>query len=306
MKLIQIIKKNFLLLIRSKSSALVVLLGPLILMLLVSLAFNSSSLFNIRIGAYSPQYSDLSESLLQQLQTDQFKVVRTETQESCIKGVEREQYHVCAIFPSNLNIKSSEAITFYVDKSKINLVYIIINSISSKIQIKSSELSTALTATLVNTLNDANTKIDEKKDLPTKITSKIDELSSKSNKLSSNLQSLDLSQSPAGNFTLISLEIEKIRNETGSDKSTFKTLNNLIGEAKSNVESANSKLAAIISIRETSVNELKSINEALSSNKQDTISIQSSLNEISSRINAIEIKDIQKIVTPVSTEIKSV
>src|SRR3989344_501771 len=306
MKILQIIKKNYKLLIRSKSSALIVLLGPLVLMVLVSLAFNSSSLFNIRVGAYSEKYSDLSESLIQELQKNEFKVIKAESLESCTKGVETEQYHVCAVFPKDLSIKSTEAITFYVDKSKVNIVYIIMNSLSSKISIKSSELSTALTTTLVNTLNDANTKINEKQPLPGKVSSKLEESKSKISKISSGLESLDLSSSNPGNFTLIAVEIEKIRNETGSGSSTFSKLNSLINTAKESLESTNSKLSSVSSIRDSSAKELKSINEAISSNKEDLSSIESGLKDINSRINAIEIKDVQKIVNPLSTEIKSV
>ena len=70
-KLIEIIKKNFRLLIRSKSSALIVLLGPLLLILLISMAFNTSSLYDIKIGTYSGEYSELSNSIIEKLNQDE-------------------------------------------------------------------------------------------------------------------------------------------------------------------------------------------------------------------------------------------
>ena len=71
-KLIEIIKKNLRLLIRSKSSALIVLFGPLLLILLISMAFNTSSLYDIKIGTYSDSYSELSNSIINNLNKNEF------------------------------------------------------------------------------------------------------------------------------------------------------------------------------------------------------------------------------------------
>ena len=60
----EIIKKDFKLLVRSKSSALVVLLGPLLIIFLVGLAFNTSSMYNLKVSVYSESYSDLTNSVI--------------------------------------------------------------------------------------------------------------------------------------------------------------------------------------------------------------------------------------------------
>jgi len=57
LKLARVILKDFKLLIRSRTSAVIVLLGPLMLMLLISLSFNTSSLFDIKVATYSSGYS---------------------------------------------------------------------------------------------------------------------------------------------------------------------------------------------------------------------------------------------------------
>ena len=129
-KLIEIIKKNLKLLLRSKSSALIVLLGPLFLILLISMAFNTTSLYDIKIGTYSGSYSELSNSIIQKLNQDEFKVVKVDDRDECTNKIKSNDLHVCAIFPDDLNINSKESIEFYVDESRMNLVYIIINSIS--------------------------------------------------------------------------------------------------------------------------------------------------------------------------------
>ncbi|MEK6841149.1 MAG: hypothetical protein AABX45_00970, partial [Nanoarchaeota archaeon] len=101
-KLFEIIKKNIKLLIRSKSSALIVLLGPLALMLLIGLAFNTSSLFDIKVGTYSASYSELSNSIVEKLQDEQFKVVKVQDEQRCIEMIKTGELHVCTIFPPDL------------------------------------------------------------------------------------------------------------------------------------------------------------------------------------------------------------
>src|SRR3989344_3576582 len=239
MKLFYIIKKNFKLLTRNKGSALVVLLGPLVLMLLISLSFNNSTLFDIKIGAYSESYSELSESVLAQLEDEQYKVVKLESEQECIDSVKSENLQLCLSIPKDLDVKSSESLTFYVDNSKINLVYLITNTISSKISLKSEELSTDLTTQIVNVLNDANVKT------------------------SINASNLDFA-----NLTSLASELD-------------------------------SKIAEL----KSSSNDLSSLSSQIALEKEKINRLNSALNSILTNINSIEIKEIEKIVNPISTEI---
>ena len=69
-KLFTLIKKNFKLLIRSKSSALVILVGPLLIMMLTGLAFNNTNIYNINIGIFSEGYTNLTDSFIEKLQSN--------------------------------------------------------------------------------------------------------------------------------------------------------------------------------------------------------------------------------------------
>ena len=305
MKILQLVKKNYKLLVRNKSSALVVLLGPLVLMVLISLAFNTSSLFDIRIATYSPGYSDLSNSLIAQLQDDAFKVVKAESKEICTNGIESGEFHICALIPENFNVQSDHPIEFYVDKSRINLVYSIINSLSSKVSVQAGQLSTELTSALVNALNDAEIKIQEKSGALTTLAANLDNLNSKASTINNDLQSLNLSNTVV-NITAIEQEIETLKNETGLSESFFTDLDAVIAEAKATISNANGRLTSVQEVRNAAVSELTNIKEGLSTGNQDVQSIQSTLNAIQESINAIEIRDVNKIVNPVKTEIKSI
>ena len=288
MKILQVIIKNLKLLTRSKGSALIVLLGPLILMLLISLSFNNSTLFNVKIGAYSDSYSELAESILSQLEDEQYKVVKVDSEEDCVDKVKTEGVQLCLLIPPSLQITSQEPITFYVDDSRINLVHLIINTISNKLSIKSEELSIDLTTKIVNVLNDANVKIaEESPNLP--------EVKSTLTLTESKLSELDSAISGLESTSSISSEISNIQLSLNVSSGEF------------------SNLTSLVSALETKISQVKSSSEGVSSlvsqiskEKEKVERLNSALSSIIINIDSIEIKDIDKIVNPISSEVRPI
>src|SRR3989344_2551221 len=125
MKLAWMIKKDFKLLIRSKTSALIVLLGPLVIILLAGLAFNTNSFYNLKVGIFSSSYSDLTNQVKTDLGDSQYVVIQSESEEKCLQGVRLGEFHVCAIFPPDMNVENAKenTINFYVDESRFNLAF---------------------------------------------------------------------------------------------------------------------------------------------------------------------------------------
>ena len=72
--MIELVLKNFKLLIRSKTSALIILVGPLFIIFLIGTAFNTTGLHNVRIGVFANTYTDLSEDLIEDLRDNEFIV----------------------------------------------------------------------------------------------------------------------------------------------------------------------------------------------------------------------------------------
>ena len=296
-KITEIIKKNFRLLLRSRTSALIVLIGPLILMLLIGFAFNTTSLFDIKIGTYSSGYSELSDSIITKLQDDQFRVTKVDSEDDCINMVKSGDVHVCTVFPANLNIKTSDKITFYVDKSRLNFVYIILDRISSKIATKSTELSTALTNRLLTSLNNANTKLDSSK----VISSDLESSQGKVSEVSSNLAGLDTSTTSA-NFSKLKTEIDA----SNLSSSVEENLKDLVKSVEASYDDMSSKILAIGAIKDSSTKSLNEVKETLSGNIEDAKAIEKSVKEIKDDINSIEVKDVSRIVSPISTEIQPI
>ena len=283
-KIFEIVKKNFLLLVRSKTSALIVLFGPLILMLLIGFAFNTSSLYDIKVGTYSSGYSELSNSVVDKLKDDKFIVLKMESEESCIDKIRSGDIHVCTIFPANLNVKSSDKITFYVDKSRLNFVYIILDRISSQIATKSTELSTALTNRLLSSINNANEKLDTSKKISGDLES-----------VKGDLGKIDATYTVA-NFSDLRAEAKRVANI--SSTSDTKILS-LIKDAETNYNGISSKLDTI----STSV---KTVTTTLGGNINTAKELETSIKTVKDDINSIEIKDVSRIVSPISTEIKPI
>lgn len=285
-KLLEIIKKNLRLLIRSKSSALIVILGPLLLILLISLAFNTTSLYDINVGTYSGDYSDLSNSIIDKLDQDEFNLIKIKSREECINSIKSNDLHVCAIFPDGLNVNSERSIEFYVDNSRMNLVYIIINSISTRVSTQSSELSTALTTTLLNSINIADSKINEMSGIVTQLSIDLKDIKSNLDATKDNLYDLNGTNLTELNNQAIELNLT---GDAGTIISKYRKLvkNLLKGAEDSNLslESASLKLESQIT------------------NIED---VSNKINEISNKFNSIEIKEVSKIVSPISTEIKPI
>jgi len=105
-RLFKLIKKNFKLLIRSKSSALIIILGPLLVIFLVGVAFDNLNKFSLNIGTYSDSYSDLTESFTTKLTENNFRVQKISSEQECINLIKQGKLNTCIVFPKDLIIDS--------------------------------------------------------------------------------------------------------------------------------------------------------------------------------------------------------
>lgn len=190
MKTGKIIKKNIKLLLRSKVSTLVLILGPLLIIFLVGISFSTSS-FNLRMNSYSDSYSELSNSFIQELENKSYRIIRSDSNESCIQSVREQVSHACLIFPPDLEIENNKVniVEFYVDQSKINLVYLVMSTLEDSFTDVSTQISEDLTDELVSALFSTKTNLLTADTSITQIQNKntiiIDTTSSSQNKLNS-------------------------------------------------------------------------------------------------------------------------
>jgi ABC-type multidrug transport system permease subunit len=195
-KFLQIIMKNFRVLIRSKASALIVIVGPLLVILLLGLAFDNTNAYALNIGVYAESYTDVITSFVDKLSEKHFNVVKVNYEDDCMQKIKDGSLHACIVFPPGFSIKGEDRkneITFYVDYSRVNIVYIILETLTNKISMRSKEISMELTNTLLTSLESTRAEIFSKKPLISRLTSGNSAMSSNVNKVIIDLGTLDLS-----------------------------------------------------------------------------------------------------------------
>lgn len=162
-----IVVKNLKILLRARASALIVILGPLLIILIAGLAFDNTNTYAVKIGAFSSRFNDLSNGFVDALSQNQFKITKYYDEDLCIEGIKKGDIHTCVVFSSDFTIakNNSNEIKFFVDYSKINLVWTVLNVLNQRVSGKGMELSKNLTNILLTALDYANFEL--RKDRPT-------------------------------------------------------------------------------------------------------------------------------------------
>lgn len=194
--LVRIIQKNFKILLRSRSSALIIILGPLFLILLLGIAFNNTNSMALSIGVYSDSYNAVIDGFIERLSEKQYSIEKMQSELDCINQIKVNKINACVIFPADIDLEKgtgNNTVTFYVDNSRINMVFIIIEALSSKFSDKSKEISMDLTNTLLQKLESTRVEIFNKKPVLSMIKKGSKESVDSLEKIKLDLDSLDIS-----------------------------------------------------------------------------------------------------------------
>ena len=135
-QLMAIIRKNLLMLARSKVSTIVILLGPLLLVVLLGMGVQSRFL-HVQIGYHLPEDSAVFTGILEQFSEQNFEYRSFHSSEDCINSVKRGYMHMCILFDQNQT-------DIYVDVSKTNLAYAILQMVSERFDESSQQISTEI------------------------------------------------------------------------------------------------------------------------------------------------------------------
>jgi ABC-type multidrug transport system permease subunit len=267
-KIFEIIKKNIRLLVKSKGSALIVVLGPLLLIFLAGLAFNNSNVYRVNVGVYSPSYTEDINSFLGKLSSSQFRTLKFDSEQKCVDSIRQGVSHTCIVFPEGFKVSGNETsrVTFYVDYSKINMVWMVRDTLFSKISERATEISTTLAGTLLQKIDDTLSEINSRK-------STLSELSSSAGKsgqdlvsIKSQLSAVDLSMDKKS-FNLEFLKARMIAlNDAGKD--AINTSRTALNEIKSEANSS-----SIDEIIDSALSDLLKIENTLSNSSSNSSEI---------------------------------
>jgi ABC-type multidrug transport system permease subunit len=199
-KLFELVAKNFKLLVRAKVSALIIFIGPLLLVSLLGLAYSQSSNFALSASIYSPGYTELTESLVTKMTNQNFRILRQESLEDCVGSLKRGESQACIVFPAGMSVVAGKTneITFYVDYSQINLVWLMLDVMSARVSERSGELSKELTGDLLSRMWFIEEKLTAGQSVISAVKSNGDSVKSASSSTRSDFQMLDISVDFAG------------------------------------------------------------------------------------------------------------
>ncbi|MBU0457514.1 MAG: ABC transporter permease [Nanoarchaeota archaeon] len=319
--LILLTKKNLKLLIRSKSSALVVIFAPLLIILILGLSYSTSSQFGLNIGVYSDSFTEDVNTFMSTLQEQEFKIVKYEVSiDECIEDIKLGFIHACISVPESFKITENKPkeVTFYLDPSKINLVYMIQETLASKFNLKSQQISQELTQDILNKITQAKIDIDKRIEELNSIKGKSTSASSSTETIRANLAGINLTATTStyNTATLTELKenisagiqtsISKINdaaaaiddvNLTSAEKTPIKntlsetnttltnTLDTLSGNETVSFDSISSLISSLEDDLETNKAKLSAASEKISAS---TLGLNSATDTIKQSITAIE------------------
>jgi ABC-type multidrug transport system permease subunit len=193
-KILELIKKDFKLLVRAKVSALIIFIGPLLLVSLLGLAYSQSSTYTLTASTYSDSYTELTDSLVTKMTNQNFRVIKQESMDNCVGSVKRGEAQACVIFPGGMTIEDGKTnqITFYVDYSQINLVWLMLDVMSARVSERSVEISQDLTKDVLNRMWFVEEKMNTGKSLLSQAKSSAESVKGKASEARGGFQGLDI------------------------------------------------------------------------------------------------------------------
>lgn len=203
MKLFAIMKKNIKFLMHHKLSTAIVLFGPLILMILAGLAFSSNDLHGIKVGIHTTDDNNIIDSLVDLVKSEKYDVINYESIEKCQDDLKNDKVHMCLQYDDK-----EKNLKFFVDPSKTNLVYTLLNVMSNKMNTATDDLSYTLTTTMINQIVEMSKLIESKRDAIEEMIQSSTQLKEGLNNMSEEILMLELQFDPS------SFDIDGLKSKT--------------------------------------------------------------------------------------------
>ncbi len=291
---IELVNKNLKNMIRAKAGSLVVILGPLFVIFLAGMAFDNSNVYAVKIGTYRPDADAVTTSLLDQLR-DQFKVIEYGSQTECIDAIKNTDINTCMIFDANftIGVPAKNQITFYVDYSRINLVWTIMQTMTQEVGATTLQASQNLTRIILDTLDYTHQRVADQREVVVRLTTENELILKNTQDLLAELGDLNLEFDESG-FQLNNLTSAKTQvkqwvdsaislGEKGLSKSTsfIDAANALVKTSGANSQAQANLLANF----QKSVDEIKTLKATMAETKTLT---QESFKKFDAQITRVQ------------------
>ena len=252
-----IFKKNLKVLMRSPGSAVIVLVAPLLIVFVIGFGLSIQEKDTISIGLSGSPSGELFNRVLNSINSSGYSFRTYGDNSSCVSAIQIGKAVACIIFPKQLNLEenSSNEIVLYVDESRINLIYEIIDSLKASIQSENKEITKELSSKMLNILFEtaslANSSITE---LDT-LSSKVESLSKSPNSMISQFKLLDLEDVKQNNSFFYS----KLNLLNSTFRSLKKSSNDVVDISPSVIDNLQNQ-----SIKDDFSSEINELDETLS------------------------------------------
>src|SRR3989344_3737774 len=193
-EVMELVKKNCQNVIRSRVSSLIVILGPLLIIFLAGIAFDNSNVYAVKVGVYRPDNVSITARFVQQLKSD-FKVQVFASEQSCVDAVKNADASVCMSFAENFSVgvPTNNQMTFYIDYSRINLVWAVRKAMSEKVDEASIAASENLTSRLLEVIEFTKKEIEKERGTLVRLTTENELINNNAQELFVELGDIDLS-----------------------------------------------------------------------------------------------------------------
>ncbi len=347
--LLLLTKKNLKLLIRAKGSALIIIFAPLLLMLILGLSYNTTSQYDLNIGIHAPSFSEDVNEFIKILEEEQFTIIKyEESVDPCISDIKSGAVHTCISLPESLAVDGNQQkeVTFHIDQSRINIVWMIQETVKQKFNLQSQQITQDLTQNILGTLDNTKTTIAAKKAEINVAKEKTTAASGSASSAKSSLSNLDLTTtasnhsesavtdldtdlkkslslvkdaktavSGAGLDETKEDEIKAILNDAenkldsvidGLNSNSSSGVGGIISALNTELTATKSKLNAASAAVASSNSNLDSVTAALQESQKNLDSAASALASLESEIGNVKVTDASTITAPLVTKIEKV
>lgn len=195
---LELVRATILAFVRSKTLALAVILGPLLVILVAGLALDTSQLPGVSVGVHAESRTPLADSFIASLAKNQFRVTHYADGESCVDSLKQGVVHTCIEFPEGFSIEQSNEITFYVDYSKLTLVWTLLQVMTSRTQEHTLQMSQNLTGQVLDALATTENQLKTIMPMMVKLATENDYMLKDAEQIDIELAELDLSYNHSG------------------------------------------------------------------------------------------------------------
>ena len=321
MKFLTILKKDFKLLLRAKSSAFTVFIGPMLIIALILFTFSSSSEeLSFSVGVVDAQAEGLALDFTTELINDGYTVLDYKNIDSCIEEMKSSKINLCIDFPEDFEVSGIDSesgevnkkeVKFYVDQSRLNVVESIMYSVGSSIESKSEEVTqdrieeilTGIGIELANIKEmqeDSSSLVDSSQSRASSVSNNVGDLGSSASSIEDDLSSAneDISSGSSSvssldtSYEALKAQIETLISEAKSVEGASEDLTTAYEEMESILSGDGATVESSIDALESTISSLQGSIGAASSNAGDVASvsgdIEGSIETISVSLSSVE------------------